>query len=78
MGRASDSTSTSSQTISRKPSLKKREVKAREFSAMNVKAMATLEQNVGPFRKDKRKGSLLLGQMKIQRKKMSQPDMWLP
>jgi hypothetical protein len=51
MGRASDS--------------KKRAIKAREFSAMNV----------DPFRKDKRKGSLLLGQMKIQRKRMSQPDM---
>jgi hypothetical protein len=41
MGKASDSTSTSSQIISRKTSLKKRAVKTRELSVMSVKVMDT-------------------------------------
>ena len=48
-------------------SLKKREIKAEESNAMDVKDMGTFELNVLPFLRNKRNECLLLGLIVTQK-----------
>ena len=52
--------------------LRKNPNKAKEFSAMNVKGMDTLELNVGPTSRNRRRVLLLLGLMKVKQKESMQ------
>ena len=44
--------------------------KEKEFSAMNVMGMDTLELNVGPTSRNRRRVLLLLGLMKVKQKSL--------
>ena len=44
--------------------------KVKEFSAMNVMGMDTLELNVGPTSRNRRRVLLLFGMMKVKKKSL--------